>query len=59
MEYGVEIWGWKEIEELEKIMLGYVRWIFGLEFCTPRYIITRELKETLRVGRMGFKSEEI
>lgn len=24
-------------------MLDYVRWVFRLDFCTPRYIITREL----------------
>jgi len=35
MSYGVEmIWGWVEREELEKIMLDYVRWMFRLNFCT-------------------------
>jgi len=42
VKYGVEIWGWKEVEELEKVMLDYIRWLFGLDFCTPRYLITRE-----------------
>lgn len=44
MAYGVEIWGegWEEKMELEKLMLNYIRWIFGLDFCTPRYIIMRE-----------------
>jgi len=37
-------WGWDEKIELEKIMFDYIRWIFGLEFCTPRYIISRELE---------------
>lgn len=51
MEYGVEIWGWEEKEELEKVMLDYVRWVFKLEFCTPRYLITRELRIfKLKVG---------
>ena len=27
--------------ELKKIMLDYVRWIFKLDFCIPRYIIMR------------------
>jgi len=32
-------------------MMDYVRWLFGLEFCTPRYVITRELAmDKLRVG---------
>lgn len=25
IEYGVEIWGWEEKEELEKVMIDYVR----------------------------------
>ena len=51
MAFGVEIWGWKEKENLERVMMDYTRWIFGLEFCTPRYIIARELMmDKLRVG---------
>lgn len=51
MAFGVEIWGWEERENLEKIMMDYTRWIFGLEFCTPRYVIARELMmDKLRVG---------
>jgi len=42
MAHGVEIWRWEEKEELEKIM-DYIKWMFGLEFCTPTYIIAREL----------------
>lgn len=54
MAYGVEIWGWEERRKLEKVMLDYemiVRWVFRLDFCTPRYVILRELEmEKLRVG---------
>jgi len=32
-----------EKDELEKIMLDYVRWIFKLDFCIPRYVIMKEL----------------
>jgi len=46
----MEIWGWVEREKLEKIMLDYVRWIFRLDFCIPRYIIIREFgMDKLRV----------
>lgn len=49
--YGVEVWGWEEKEELEKVMIDYVRWIFRLDFCIPRHIITRELEVVkLKVG---------
>lgn len=51
MQYGVEIWGWEEKKELEKVMFDYVRWIFKLDFCTPRYIISRELgMDKLKIG---------
>ena len=44
MAYGVEIWGWVEKEELEKIMMDYVRWMeFNLNFCIPRYLIMKVL----------------
>lgn len=53
MFYGVEIWGWEEKKELERVMLDYVRCMFGLEFCTPRYtisIMSRELSlEKLKI----------
>jgi len=32
-----------EKDELEKIMLDYVRWIFKLDFCIPRYVIMKKL----------------
>ncbi|XP_032673718.1 uncharacterized protein LOC116845308 [Odontomachus brunneus] len=51
MSYGVEVWGWEEKEKLERIMMDYVRWIFRLDFCTPRYIIMYELgMEKLKIG---------
>jgi len=38
-------------EELEKIMMDYVRWIFRLDYCTARYVITRELgMDKLKIG---------
>jgi len=48
----VELWGGMEKEELEKIMMDYVRWIFRLDYCVPRYVITRELgMDKLKIGR--------
>lgn len=50
IEYGAEIWGWSEIKELEKVMLDYIRWVYRLDFCTPRYVILKELKlEKLKI----------
>lgn len=40
----------KKRKELEKIMLDYIRWIFKLDFCTPRYLLSRQLDiEKLRI----------
>jgi len=33
------LWRWIEKEELEKIMIDYVRWMFRLDYCTLRYDI--------------------
>lgn len=31
--------------------MDYVRWVFNLDFCTPRYLIIRELGlDKLRIG---------
>lgn len=39
----VLLWGWEERKELEKVMIDYIRWLCNLDFCTPRYVITRKL----------------
>jgi len=59
MEYGVEIWGWKDVEELEKVMLDYMRWLFDLDFYISRYLITKELRmDKLRIGWCIRRCEE-
>jgi len=74
IEYGAEIWGWEEKPDLQRIMYDYVRWMFGLEFCTPRYLISRELgllklsviwgirasrfKKRVKIGRAGKITKE-
>lgn len=50
MTYKVEVLEWKE-KKLEKVMLDYVRWIFKLDFCAPRYLILKELDlDKLKLG---------
>lgn len=50
MSYGAEIWEWEERKGLEKVMMDYIRWIFNLDFCTPRYLMSKELSiEKLKV----------
>jgi len=40
-------------------MMDYVRWLFRLDFYTPRYVITREVGvDKLRIGWNIRKKEE-
>jgi len=58
MAYGVELWGWVEKGKLEKIMLDYIRWIFKLDFYTPRYVIMRELvMDKFKVGGLRIEKD--
>lgn len=40
--YGVEVWGWKERKELEKIHKKYIKWTLNLDSCTPDCIVYKE-----------------
>lgn len=35
VSYGVEIWGWKEREEIERIEERYLKWMLGVDARTP------------------------
>lgn len=53
--------GWEEKKELENIQLDYVRWVLGLDFCTLRYIIYKEIeleKMKIRWGLRAWNFEE-
>ena len=48
--YGVEIWGYKEWKEVEKLQEKYLRWILKLDGTTPGYVVREELKrEKIRI----------
>lgn len=36
--YGVEIWGWKERDALERVQERYLRWLLGMRRRTPGYM---------------------
>lgn len=42
--YGVEIWGWKEWDMVEKVQERYLRWIIGVDRVTPGYVVREETK---------------
>lgn len=60
MGYGMEIWVWKEREELEKLEEKYLRWTLGVEGRTPWYLVREELqRDKLRVrARRAWEFED-
>lgn len=52
-----EIWGWEERKNLEKVILVYVRWVFKLNFCIPKYLITRVRIRKVK-GGMGIRARK-
>jgi len=60
MGYGVEIWGWKEREDLERMKERYMRWLLGIEGKTPGYLVREEMhreKLCVRAGRRAWEYE--
>jgi hypothetical protein len=58
--YGVEIWGWKERESVEKLEERYLRWVLEVDARTQGYMVREELqreKMKSRVGRRAWSFE--
>lgn len=58
---GVEIWGWKEREAVERVHEKYLRWLLGVSRMTPGYMVREELqreKLRTRAGRKAWRMEE-
>jgi len=51
--YGVEIWGWKEREGVERLEERYLNWVLGVEAKTPRYMVREELQREKLRSRAG------
>nr|XP_034190794.1 uncharacterized protein LOC117609058 [Osmia lignaria] len=61
MMYAADIWGWSESERLEKLHTKYIKWVLGLDFNTPTYIVMDETKEDkirIEAGRRAVRYEE-
>jgi len=56
VSYGVEIWGWKEREGLEKLQERFLKWILGVERSTPGYMVREELQRERLKGRAGMRA---
>lgn len=60
MEFGVEVWVWREWREVEAMQNRWIKWTLGVDWCTPGYMIKEEIgKEKFRIGTgrraVGFK----
>lgn len=56
--YGVEIWGWKERERIERVQERYIRWLLGEERYTPWYMVREKLQREKKRGRAGIRAWE-
>ncbi|KAL6427150.1 hypothetical protein ACFW04_008652 [Cataglyphis niger] len=51
--YGMEMWGWRERKELEKLQERYLRWMLGMEWETPGYMVRENLQREKLRDRAG------
>lgn len=61
LAYGVEIWEWRERGGIERIQERYLRWVMGVGWRTPGYMIREKLqrdKLRVRAGRRAWGFEE-
>ena len=56
MSYWVEIWGWKVGETVECLHDRFLRWVLGVDWCTPGYMIREELLRDRLKGRAGLRA---
>ena len=41
--YGVEIWGWKEYKKVENLQERFLRWVTGVSWNCPGYMLREEI----------------
>lgn len=59
--YGVEIWGYREWREMEGVGGRYIRWMLGVDWNTPGYIVREEGKRNkmrIETGIRAMRYEE-
>lgn len=56
--YKAEVWGWAERKKVERMQERYLRWILGVDRCTPGYMVreeTQRLKLNMRASKQAWK----
>lgn len=59
--YGVELWGYKEREAVERIQVKYIKCSLGLRIRTPNYLVleeTNRVKMSVYTGQRALRFEE-
>ncbi|CAD6201948.1 GSCOCG00002867001-RA-CDS, partial [Cotesia congregata] len=56
MCYGVEIWGWKRREEMEKMQERYLRWVLGVSRRVAGYLVREELQRDRLEAKAGMRA---
>ncbi|XP_053989994.1 uncharacterized protein LOC128882420 [Hylaeus volcanicus] len=56
MRYGVEVWGWKGREKMERIQERFLKWILGVGRTVPGYMVREEMQRELLGGRAGMRA---
>jgi len=51
MGYGVEIWGWRERSQMEGVQERYIRWVLGVGWRVPGYMVREEVHTHTHKGR--------
>ncbi|CAD6215484.1 GSCOCG00011223001-RA-CDS, partial [Cotesia congregata] len=54
--YGLEIWGWKGREEMERIQERYLRWVLGVSRRVGGYLVREELQRDQLESRAGLRA---
>lgn len=50
LSYGVKLWGWMEMEKEENMHEKYLRWVMGVSWNCPGYMLREKIeREKMRV----------
>ena len=62
LSYGVEIWGWKEHKNVESLQERFLRWVMGVIWSCPGYMLREETgreKVPIRQMKRAYNLENI
>ena len=54
--YGPEVWGWEERENVERLQERFLKWVLGVDRCTPGYLVREGAQREMLKGRAGLRT---